>query len=69
LVAGTGVGVGFGLVEVDAGLGEAVVFELDVVVVVDVVEAHDGVSFCQKGIGQMESDESGGTGYKYFCHV
>ena len=58
-----------GLADVDAGLGEAVVFELYIVVIVDVVEAHDGVAFGKQGVGQVESDESVGTGYKCFWCV
>ena len=60
---------GFGPVEVDAGLAEAVVFQLDIVVIVDVVEAHNGVAFGKQGVGQVKSDESGGTGYKCFWCV
>jgi len=58
-----------GLAEVDAGLAESVVFELYIVVIVDVVEAHDGVAFGKQGVGQVESDESVGTGYKCFWCV
>ena len=54
---------------VDAGLAESVVFELYIVVIVDVVEAHDGVAFGKQGVGQVESDESVGTGYKCFWCV
>ena len=69
LAAGVGVWVGFGLADVDAGLAESVVFELYIVVIVDVVEAHDGVAFGKQGVGQVESDESVGTGYKCFWCV
>ena len=42
--------------------GVAVALKLDRVVVVEVVDADDGMAEVEKFIGQMESDEAGGAG-------
>jgi hypothetical protein len=52
-----------------AGFGEAAVFQVYIVIVVDVVYSNYGVTSFQKPFGEVEADEAGGAGDKYFHNV
>ena len=58
--------IGIDRLDIDAQLFQSTIFQIDVIVVVDIVDTYDFVSVLQKFFCQMETDKSCGSGYEYF---